>query len=38
LINCSDKTNKCFEKLETGFVIIPKEVIIRLQRRDEYYE
>ncbi|CAF1568429.1 unnamed protein product [Didymodactylos carnosus] len=38
LVNCSDKTNKCFEQLETGFVITPKEVIIRLQRRDEYHE
>ncbi len=38
LVNCSDKTKECFEKLETGFVITSKEVIIRLQRRDEYHE
>jgi cytochrome P450 len=38
LVDCSDKTNKCLEQLETGFVITPKEVIIRLQRRDEHHK
>jgi cytochrome P450 len=38
LVNCTGKTNKCFEQLETGFLFTPKEVIIRLQHRDEYHE
>jgi cytochrome P450 len=38
IIDCGDKTYKSLERLKENFVIAPREVIVRLQRRDEHHE
>jgi cytochrome P450 len=38
IIDCGEKTHKSFEQLKENFVIAPREVTIRLQRRDEHHE
>jgi cytochrome P450 len=38
LVNCGDKTHKSFEQLKETFVIQPRELNVRLQRRDEHHE
>ncbi|CAF1111848.1 unnamed protein product [Rotaria sordida] len=37
IVDCGDQTHKSFEQLTETFVIAPREVIIRLERRDEYH-
>ncbi len=38
LIECGEKTRKPFQELEETLVITPKEVCVRLQRRDDQHE
>ena len=38
LIDCGEITHKPFEQLQEIFVITPKELYVRLQRRDEQHE
>jgi cytochrome P450 len=38
LIDCGEKTHKSFEQLQEIFVIAPKELYVRLQRRDKQHE
>ncbi|CAF3534737.1 unnamed protein product [Rotaria sp. Silwood1] len=37
IVDCGDITQKSFEQLTETFVIAPKQVIVRLQRRDEHH-
>jgi thromboxane-A synthase len=36
IVNCGDETNKSFNELKEYIVIAPREVIVRLERRDEH--
>ena len=38
IIDCGEETRKPFENLKEIIVVSPKEVIVRLQRRDEQHE
>ncbi len=38
LVDCGEKTHQSFEQLKENFVIAPREVIIRLESRQERYE
>jgi len=38
VVDCGDKTHKSCEQLKENFVITPREVTVRLQRRDEYLD
>jgi cytochrome P450 len=38
LIDCGEKTRKPFQQLEEVRVIAPKELVVKLQRRDEQHE
>jgi cytochrome P450 len=38
LVGCNDETHKSFEDLKENFVIAPREVTVRLERRDEHHE
>ncbi len=38
IINCGEKTSQPFENLKEYIVIAPDQVIVRIQRRDEYHE
>ena len=38
ILDCGEETRKPFENLKEYIVIAPEQVIIRLQRRDEYHE
>lgn len=35
VVSCGEKTEQCFASLKENFVIAPREVYVRLQRRDE---
>jgi thromboxane-A synthase len=38
IVACGDKTFKSCEQLKENFVIAPREVIVRLDRRDEHHD
>jgi thromboxane-A synthase len=38
IIDCGEQTHKSFENLKEYIVIAPDQVIVQLQRRDEYHE